>query len=82
MANTGQAAVQSVDAIATFRVATLTFASEIQSALAEAEADITRLPQWLKLDRVPHWTSQIKHRERDVQAAKRDDDKSGAAVVH
>ena len=72
MANTGQAAVQSVDAISTFRVATLTFASEIQSALAEAEADITRLPQWLKLDRVPHWTGQIKHRERDVQAAKRD----------
>ncbi len=72
MSNTGQAAVQSVDAIATFRVATLTFAGEIQAALSEAEADITRLPQWLKLDRVPHWTNQIKHRERQVQAAKRD----------
>jgi hypothetical protein len=72
MATPGQAAVQSVDAIAAFRLASLTFAAEIQAALSEAEADLGRLPQWLKLDRVPHWTNQIKIRHQAVQDAKRE----------
>ena len=66
------ASVQSVDAIADFRLATLSFAAEVQGALSEVDADITRLPQWLKLDRVPHWTNQCRKRTADVQAAKRE----------
>lgn len=72
MADGSFASVSSLDAIAQFRVAVLTFAGETQAAISEVDADLVRMQQWLKMDRLPHWTKQIKVRSDGVQQAKAD----------
>jgi hypothetical protein len=64
------ARVESIEALAVFRVALVKFQETASSALGDAEADVQRTISWLENDQYSHWNTQIRHRQENVARAK------------
>lgn len=59
-----------LDALRDFRVALVKFMETAGISLADADSDIVRTLNWLELEQVPHWTTQIRRREELVMRCK------------
>ena len=55
---------------AIFRVALVKFIETAGVCLADADSDIARTLNWLELEQVPYWTTQIRRREELVTRCK------------
>lgn len=65
-----RARVTSVEALGAFRPALVKFTEEASAALMTAEAGAQRAVQWLRSDRVPHWTREVRRRQELVVRAR------------
>jgi hypothetical protein len=65
-----RANVRSVDAIRDFREGVGHFIDDASAALLEVDATAQRLLMWLRLDRMGHWTREVRHRTELVTRAK------------
>ena len=59
-----------LDALRDFRVALVKFIEGVNVSLADADGDILRTTNWLELEMVPYWTTQIRKREELVARCK------------
>lgn len=59
-----------LDALRETRVSLIKFIETAGVALADADSDIIRTLNWLELEQVPHWTTQIRRREELVMRCK------------
>jgi len=66
----GQARVESVDALRRFRVALCKFAESTTTGLDEAETEVQRTRQWVHQDQVSYWKQQIRKRTELYTRAK------------
>jgi hypothetical protein len=64
------ARVQSIDAIRSFRATLAKFAQAADSALADAEGDMTHTLTWLQTEQPAHWRGQIRKRTEILTRAK------------
>jgi hypothetical protein len=55
-----QANVHSLEAIDSLRTALLAFMAQVSDALAELDAEMRRMLEWLEHDRPRHWKSQLR----------------------
>lgn len=55
-----------LDSIRDFRAALVKFIETAGMCLSDAESDVTRTLQWLELEMIPHWQTQIRRREELV----------------
>lgn len=53
-------------ALRDFRVAMIKFIENVNVSLADADSDILRTTNWLELEQVPFWTTQIRKRQELV----------------
>ncbi len=66
------ARVTSVQAIADFRAALLTFCQEAKEVLASIDMENRRMTDWVERDRLSYWQREIRNRQEDVAQAKAD----------
>jgi hypothetical protein len=59
-----------LDALRETRIALIKFIETAGMALADADSDIVRTLNWLELEQVPHWATQIRRREELVSRCK------------
>ena len=59
-----------LDAIRDVRTAMIKFIEIAGVSLADADSDIARTLNWLELEQVPHWATQIRRREEIVMRCK------------
>src|SRR5688572_27632232 len=65
-----RAAVESVEALRHFRAALWKFAETANSALADAEGEISRTMSWLEREQPTYWEGQIRKRHELVERCK------------
>jgi len=63
----GSARVDNVQSLQSFRQAMVRFAQAVSSALADAEAEASRVLVWLETEAQTHWSSQIRKRHELVE---------------
>lgn len=63
-------AIVTIDALREFRVAMIKFIENVNVSLADADGDILRTTNWLELEQIPYWTTQIRKREELVMRCK------------
>jgi hypothetical protein len=63
------ARVESLDALAMFRVALIKFQESGVSALGDAESDVYATIRWLENDMISHWNAQLRSRQEAVAKA-------------
>lgn len=66
------AKLQSLDALLEAKAAVLTFAHEVAAALTGVDAEVMRVGQWLQHERPAFWKAEVRRREDDVGAARRE----------
>jgi len=66
------ARVTSVQAIADFKAALLSFCAEAKEVLATIEMEIRRTGDWVERDRLPYWQREIRNCNEEVAQAKAD----------
>lgn len=66
------ARVTSVQAIADFRAALLTFCQEAKEVLASIDMENRRMTDWVERDRLSYWQREIRNRQENVAQAKAD----------
>jgi hypothetical protein len=66
------ARVTSVQAIADFKVALLSFCADTKEVLASIESEIRRTRDWVERDQLQHWQREILNRNEEVAQAKAD----------
>lgn len=59
-----------LDALRDVRVALVKFIETAGMSLADADSDISRTINWLELEQVPHWATQIRRREELLMRCK------------
>jgi hypothetical protein len=64
------AKVQSIDAIRAFRITLLKFADAADSALADAEGEMSHTLMWLQTEQPAHWRTQVRKRSEILTRAK------------
>src|SRR3712207_6247238 len=64
------ARVDSIDALRRFRAAMIKFCDAANVALGDAEADMSRMQNWLENEQASHWQSQVRKRTEIVSKAK------------
>lgn len=64
------ARVESIEALKHFRIALFKFVETVNSALADAEAELQHTLNWLENEQYAHWQTQIRRRHEAVERAK------------
>jgi hypothetical protein len=64
--------VQSLDALKEAKAALARFAEDAGALLANVDADVARMGQWITHERPSHWKQQVRKREEAVQAARQE----------
>ena len=59
-----------LDALRDFRIAMIKFIEIVSVSLADADGDVLRTANWLELEQIPYWTTQIRKREELVTRCK------------
>lgn len=65
-----RANVRTVEALKEMRVALVEFAERVGAALASADAEVSRVGQWVTHDRPQHWKREVRKREDLVTQAR------------
>ena len=65
-----QVEVRSFESVERFRTAVMKFIETANSAMTSAEAEISRVLNWLETDQVPYWKSMLRKTAEDVEKAK------------
>ena len=64
------ARVDSIEALAAFRMALLKYQEACNAALGDAEGEMQRTLIWLETEQLQHWQGQVRKRQEDVARAK------------
>jgi hypothetical protein len=62
--------ITSIPVLREFRAALSKYRAEAAAALIEAESDLSRTQVWLKFDRLPYWTNELRRRQELLTRAK------------
>lgn len=64
-----RADVTSVESLETFKASLINYLAKAGPTLEEVRAEVFRARIWLESDRRPHWESQLRRRNRDLEQA-------------